>query len=94
MSRSRLMHKLRRQPWYEPLVREMEAAGIENYEFAPPTGRGHPKLIVRHGGREMTTPVPSSTGSESRYLLSRIRRFMECAQTAAGCHRTAVGADG
>lgn len=88
MSRARFMQNLRKQPWFVPVIRELEAAGVEHYEFAAPSGRGHPKLILRHGQCEARFAVPSTTGSESRYLLSRIRRFMEGAQEARGCART------
>lgn len=77
--KSRLMACLRRQHWYGLVVAALEEEGIDDFEFVPPKGRGHPKLIAKHDGRTLKTPVPSSERGKGdhKYLVNRIRKFAQ-----------------
>ena len=68
----------RKSNWYRLVSREMERHPAASWDLLPPTGKGHPKLIVEHAGKTMKTPVPSSErpGGCHKYLVARIRRFM------------------
>jgi len=70
---------IRSQHWYGLVVRELNRLCISDWEVLPPTGKGHPKLVVRHNGKVMKTPVPSTErgGGDHKYLVSRIRKFAE-----------------
>ena len=74
---SGLIKDVRTQHWFALVTQELNRLGLNDYEIAPPTGRGHPKLIVRHNGKVMTTPVPSSErgSGDHKYLVARIRKF-------------------
>lgn len=75
--RNNLMKKIRRQHHYGLLLREAESLGITDIEFNAPTGKGHPKMIVRHNGRKFTQPVPTSPHGhgDQKYLAIRLRKW-------------------
>lgn len=79
MSKLNLVKAMRTQHWFGLVTQELERLGICDWEICAPRGKGHPKLIVRHQGRTMQTPVPSSErgGGDHKYLVNRIRKAFE-----------------
>lgn len=77
MPKDNLIKGLRSQHWYGLVTAALAELGIADYEFRAPSGRGHPKLVVRHKGRVFKTPVPSTErgGGDHKYLVNRIRKF-------------------
>lgn len=74
MSRMKLMKKLRAEPWFPQITAELKRLGVE-YEFRPPTGKGHPKLVIMKNGREAKLAVPNTGGGGTNYayLISELR---------------------
>jgi hypothetical protein len=75
----KLINRLRTQHWYGLVSREFERLGITDWRILQPTGHGHPKLVARINGRIFKTPVPSTErgGGDHKYLVNRIRKFVE-----------------
>lgn len=67
---------VRSQHWFGLVSRTLGEMGISDWEVVPPRGRGHPKLVVRHGGKTLKTPVPCTErgGGDHKYLINRIRK--------------------
>jgi hypothetical protein len=82
MTKFRLINALRKEPWFPLIMRELEAWGCDDWEILPPTGRGHPKMVIRFKGQVMKTPVPGSAHghSDQKYLVARVRKFLAAAQ--------------
>ncbi len=78
MTRFRLVNAMRKEPWFPLVMRELEVWGCDDWELLAPTGRGHSKLVIRHNGQVMKTPVPGSAHghSDQRYLVARVRKFL------------------
>ena len=72
-----LLRNLRKQAWFERVARQIEEAGA-TFEVAPPSGHGHPKLLITHEGRTTAFGVPCSgqANSRNRLLQMRVRRFL------------------
>lgn len=74
MSRMRIMAKVRRNHCYQQQVQLLDELGLP-YELHPPTGKGHPFLLIQAptGGTIRhsiaTTPKRRNTGDEAARLL-------------------------
>jgi len=70
-----ILRNSRSQHWYGLVTSELDKMGISTWEIKAPTGKGHPKLVVEHGGRVFKTPVPcSEKGSGNHvYIVRRLR---------------------
>ena len=81
MSRDNTIKGVRSQHWFSLVKQCLDQEGLSDWEILSPAGRGHPKLVVRHKGKVLKTPVPSSERGKGdhKYLVNRIRKFLEAA---------------
>ena len=81
MSRDRLIAKLRSQPWFRAVRRQLALSGAKG-EVIAPTGKGHPQMrITLATGAEVTQGIPCTPRQAfaPEQQAARVRRTIEAA---------------